>query len=602
MIILIEDKFKIKIQEHRENIERYNKVSNLLSTARIITFLITIYLIYVFFKNGFSSIYLLLGSVSSILFICLVLYHNTIREKLRFSKGIVNVNNRYISRIDGSWIDLNDIGEEFVNRDHRYSFDLDIVGKGSLFQLINITNTWNGRKELADTLLHARYNKDEILERQEAVKELGSKLDFCQKAEYISGKHSEKLQNPEKLIEYAESKETLFSSKKLKNLVRFLPIIFTPLFFVILIFKIESLYILAASLILIQYIMWFLGFSKINIILSSVGSFNYNLETYKNILEQIEREDFKSKKLNHIKKTLFDGKYSSTIAIKEIDKITQRINLKHSHLIYFLLNGLLLWDYECVFSLEDWRDKYGLEVKKWIEVIGEIECLMSLSVPLHIDESVNFPSIDDSKLSAKAKSLGHPLISSKDRVLNDVELDDNIFVITGSNMSGKTTFLRTLGINLVLAYSGAPVYASKMSCALMDIFTCMRVTDDLKNGISTFYAELLRIKEIIKYAEKDRKLIFLIDEIFRGTNSKDRILGAKNVLANLNEIGAIGAITTHDLELCQLDRYDRIKNYNFSEHYRNNKIFFDYKLREGKSTTTNARYLMKLVGIKILED
>ncbi len=419
---------------------------------------------------------------------------------------------------------------------------------------------------------------------------------------YLSGKHREKLQNPEKLIEYAESKETLFSSKGLRNLVRFFPIISTPLFFSTFIFKIEKLYILAMSLIILHYIMWILGFSKINMILSSVGSFNYNLETYKNILEQIESEDFKSKKLNNIKKILFEGKSSSIIAIKEIDKITQKINLKHSHLIYFLLNGLLLWDYECVFSLEDWRGKYGLEVKKWIEAIGEVECLMSLSVPLHIDESVSFPSIDDSRLSVKAISLGHPLITSKDRVLNDVNLDDSIFVITGSNMSGKTTFLRTVGVNLVLAYSGAPVYASIMSCAIMDIFTCMRVTDDLKNGISTFYAELLRIREIIAHAEKNNKLIFFIDEIFKGTNSKDRILGAKNVLANLNDIGAIGAITTHDLELCQLDKYDRIKNYNFSEHYRNNKIYFDYKLRQGKSTTTNAKYLMKLVGIRILED
>ncbi len=388
----------------------------------------------------------------------------------------------------------------------------------------------------------------------------------------------------------------------LRSLVRILPAIFVPLFFAIFIFKIEKLYILAISLIIMYYIIWFLGFSKINMILGSVGSFNYNLETYKNILEQIKNEDFKSRKLSNIKKILFEGKNSSIIAIKEIDKITQRINLKHSHLIYFLLNGLLLWDYECVFSLEDWRDKYGLEVKRWIEAIGEIECLMSLSLPLQIDESVTFPSIDDSKLSVKAVSLGHPLITNKDRVLNDVDLDDSIFVITGSNMSGKTTFLRTLGINLVLAYSGAPVYASEMTCAIMDIFTCMRVTDDLKNGISTFYAELLRIKEIIAHAENNNKLIFFIDEIFRGTNSADRILGAKNVLANLNEIGAIGAITTHDLELCQLEKYDRIKNYNFSEHYKNNKIYFDYKLREGKSTTTNARYLMKLVGISILED
>lgn len=598
----MKDKFSIRIQEHNKNIEKNTRLAGLLSTARVITFLILIYIIYIFFKTDFTKMYLLLSSILFILFLCLIIYHNAIKEKIRFSKGIVEINNRYISRIDGSWINFDDIGKEFIDRSHRYSFDLDIFGKGSIFQIINTTNTWNGRKELARSLMQNKYTIEEIVERQKAVKELSEKLDFCQKIEYISGKHSEKLKNPEKLIEYAESKDRLFSSKWLKNLVRILPVISMPLFFYIIIFKIEKLYILAASLIIFQYLIWLFGFPKINSILSSIGSLHYNLETYKNILEQIEKEDFKSKKINDIKEVLFKGKYSSLIAIREIDKIVQKVNLKNSHLIYFLLNGLLLWDYECTFSLEDWKNKYGFEVKKWLEAIGEIECLMSLSVPLHIDDHVTFPKLHDSNLSVKAKSLGHPLINSKDRVLNDVDLDDSIFIITGSNMSGKTTFLRTLGVNLVLAYSGAPVYASSMSCSLMDIFTCMRVTDDLKNGISTFYAELLRIKEIINHVEKNNKLIFLIDEIFKGTNSKDRILGAKNVIANLNKIGAIGAITTHDLELCQLDKYNRIKNYNFSEHYKNNKIFFDYKLRKGKSTTTNAKYLMKLVGIKLLED
>lgn len=599
---MVKDKFLMRIDKHNQCIEKYSGISNLLSTARVINFIAIAFLIYFIIKTNYNSTYILIGCILFIAFVLLIIYHNKIKDKLSYSKGIVDINNKYLARINGKWINFDDTGEEYVNKDHRYSFDLDIVGKESLFQLINVTNTWGGRTELADTLLQAKYSEEDILFRQEAIKELGDKLDLCQNIQYIAGKHREKLQNPEKLMEYAKSKETLFSSRKLRNLLRFAPIILTPLFFAILIFKIESMYIIAISLIVLNYIIWLLGFPQINNILSSVVSFKYNLETYKNILDLIEKEDFKSKNLRDMKKILFSGKYSSILAIKEIDKITQKINLKNSHLIYFLLNGLMLWDYECVFSLEDWKEKYGHEVKKWIEAIGEIESLMSLSVLLQIYEKITFPTIDNSKIGIKAVSLGHPLINSEDRVLNDVELYDNIFIITGSNMSGKTTFLRTLGINLVLAYSGAPVYANKMSCSVLDIFTCMRITDDLKNGISTFYAELLRIKEIIEHAKKNNNLIFFIDEIFKGTNSKDRILGAKNVLANLNVIGVIGAITTHDLELCELDRYDRIKNYNFSERYRNNKIYFDYKLRAGKSTTTNARYLMKSVGIKVLED
>lgn len=341
---------------------------------------------------------------------------------------------------------------------------------------------------------------------------------------------------------------------------------------------------------------------KNNKILGSVGSFKYNLETYVNMLKLLEKENFESKKLCDIKQILFNEKYSSILAIKELDKITEKINLRYNALLYIIFNGLFLWDYECVFSLDNWKTRYGLEVKKWIEAIGEIESLMSLSVLMQINEDVSFPIINNSKLKLKAEGLGHPLINNDQRILNDVELDDYIFIITGSNMSGKTTFLRTLGINLVLAYSGAPVHANKMTCPILDIFTSMRVTDDLKNGVSTFYAELLRIKDIINHAEKNKNMIFLIDEIFRGTNSVDRILGAKNVLANLNKLGIIGAITTHDLELCTLDKYNRIKNYNFSEQYKDNKIHFDYKIKSGKSTSTNAKYLMNLVGIKMLND
>ncbi len=166
-------------------------------------------------------------------------------------------------------------------------------------------------------------------------------------------------------------------------------------------------------------------------------------------------------------------------------------------------------------------------------------------------------------------------------------------------MSGKTTFLRTIGINLVLAYIGAPVFSDDMECSLLKIYTSMRITDDLKNGISTFYGELIRIKDIIDGAKIDKKMIFLIDEIFRGTNSKDRITGADTVIRNLSKAGVLGALTTHDLELCSISEDKRVRNYHFSEYYKDNKIYFDYKIREGKSTTTNAKYLMKIVGIDI---
>ncbi|TCU71555.1 MutS-like protein [Tissierella praeacuta] len=600
---MIKDKFMIRIQEQNENVKKYSNISSLISTVRFIIFLGIIAITYGITKINYKSIYVAIDFVFAMIFVALIVYHNIIKEKLNFAKEIININNKYLARINGDWLDFRDVGEEFINKKHRYSLDLDIVGKKSLFQFINIANTWNGRRILAETLLEAKYDKDEIYLRQEAIKELSNKLDFCQELEYLGGEHKKQLQDPEKLIEYAENKEVLIKSQRIRALIHFLPVFFILLSGIIIIFKIKKIYILIPFLILFQFLLWMIRFSKINGIIRPVGGFRYNLETYVNILKLLEKEKFESEKLNDIKEILFNEKYSSILAIKDLDKITEKINLRYNNaLIYLVFNGLFLWDYECVFLLENWKNKYGVKVKMWVEAIGEIEALMSLSVLMQIDEGVSFPTIENSRLRVMAEKLGHPLISSSDRILNNIEMDNSIFIITGSNMSGKTTFLRTIGINLALAYSGGPVHATKMSCPILDIYTSMRITDDLKNGISTFYAELLRIKEIIDAANENKKIVFLIDEIFRGTNSEDRILGAKNVLGNLNKLGVIGAITTHDLELCILDKYNRIKNYHFSEQYKDNKIYFDYKIKLGKSTSTNAKYLMKSVGIEILED
>lgn len=277
------------------------------------------------------------------------------------------------------------------------------------------------------------------------------------------------------------------------------------------------------------------------------------------------------------------------------------ISIRSNGILYILFNIVFLWDYQSSFALENWKAKFGSNVETWLSSIGEIESLTSLTVPLQIENGLSFPKIDSSKFTINAKAIGHPLIKKEERVYNDISIEDKILIITGSNMSGKTTFLRTLGINMVLTNAGAPVFSSELSLPIMDIYTSMRITDDLKNKISTFYGELLRIKEILDYGKVHKNTFFLIDEIFRGTNSKDRIYGARNVLLNLNKNGLMGAITTHDLEICELDNDKRIVNYNFSEKYVDGLIDFDYKIKPGKSTTTNAKHLMKTVGIELLE-
>jgi DNA mismatch repair ATPase MutS len=255
-------------------------------------------------------------------------------------------------------------------------------------------------------------------------------------------------------------------------------------------------------------------------------------------------------------------------------------------------------------ALDKWKREYGENVEKWLKVIGEFEALSSLAL-INFDYPERcFPKFNDDDLVLRAKGIYHPLLPGSP-VTNDVQLGRNhrILLITGSNMSGKSTLLRTLGINLVLAYAGAPVSAESFNCSLMNIYTCMRISDNLEKNISSFYAEILRIKKIVKAVTSGETIFFLLDEIFKGTNSIDRHLGAETLIDRLSRKNALGLVSTHDLELGSIeDQNNNVKNYHFQEYYKNDDIHFDYKLKPGVSTTRNAVYLMKMAGIKFEEN
>lgn len=598
---ILENEFYRKKEYYFDLENSLKKQTNLISNIR---FLLIIFIIYIGFKieNNGNSIFLILEIILILFFLALVVYHSKLKEKRHKASLLLNINERYLDRLNDNWMRFEDIGSEFLNNDHNYSHDLDVIGENSLFQMLNITNTHTGRKMFAEELLNPRKNKYQIYSRQQSIIELSGDIDLVQEIEYLTLKKKKDLKDPDKLIEYAESDTTVVKNKFLKEFIRILPIL-TITINILGIFTDSAILIYSGMFFaIVQVMIWLISMFKNNVLLSTVGYLKYNLETYLEVLKVIEKKSFISNGLIDIKKMMFSDESSSIIAIKQLDTITQIINLRNGAISNIVLNALFLWDYQCIFLLENWKEKYGNRVAHWIEGIGQIESLMSFSVLHNVDQHIVFPEIVEGVPKVVAKEMGHPLINKENRVYNDLNLDNQIFIITGSNMSGKTTFLRTIGVNLVLAYNGAGVCASEMTSTTLDIMTSMRVQDDLAAGISTFYAEILRIKKIIDKSEEDDNMIFLIDEIFTGTNSLDRISGAKNVLANLNKKHTIGAITTHDLELCELDKEQRIKNYHFKDTYRDDSIIFDYKIRNGKSTSTNAKNLMRIAGIKIIEE
>ncbi len=277
---------------------------------------------------------------------------------------------------------------------------------------------------------------------------------------------------------------------------------------------------------------------------------------------------------------------------------------RHNHpIIYVPVNTLTFWDLFTAKKLSAWKKSSGASLETWLGVISEFEVQVSLAGLAYDNPGWVYPEITEELPVLHASSLGHPLINPEERICNDLDLPSpgTALIITGSNMSGKSTLLRTVGLNLVLAYAGAPVCAADLKAAFMPIYSKMQVVDDLTQGVSTYYAELTRIKKVIEAARAGEHIIYLLDEIFKGTNSKDRILGTKAVIRMLSSLPTLGLLTTHDLELAVLadENPELVKNYHFDDQIEDNRISFDYKLKPGVSTSTNAIALMKMVGIDV---
>lgn len=591
----------------KESFAKYNslekemrKKAGNLSFLRLLVFAAGVFISVIAAKNGGRYYCITAALVSAIVFIITVKKHTDIKEKADSFGRLAEVNKRYLMRIDGRWTDLKDEGKEFQNSEHDYSEDLNVFGRASLFQLINITNTYKGRKILAELLAGADKDAESIRKRQEAVQDILSIDEFMQIIE-SEGLAEEKLsEDPEKLFKYFEERKGPFHKKMERVPFLVLPSV-TVASLIWYALVPPAGYVLPLCLITLQLIISLYGYLKIRPELALVYNYRNKIKIYYNLLKIIENTEFKSTLGQELKNKINTSGKLASAHIKSLNSLVEAVSIQYNPMLYFMLNTVLLWDFQCLFALNKWKESSGINLRRWLDAIGNIEALSSLGVISCINKNSCWPEVSDDGLIINAKDMGHPLISESKRVCNDFKFENSIGVITGSNMSGKTTFIRTAGINLVLAYAGGPVCAGSFSCSAMDILTSMKITDDLSNGISTFYAELLRIKKIIDHSKLKRKMIFLIDEIFRGTNSMDRITGAESVLRNLDREWIAGLISTHDFELCNMEKgsESRIKNYHFTEEYTDGGIYFDYKLKIGPSTTRNAKYLMRMVGIEI---
>lgn len=542
-----------------------------------------------FFNREYLYIF---AFIMLIFFVVLVFWHTKLMDRLIYLKARLVVVENYIARYGDKWKDFTETGVDYLESVTGVMKDLDIVGKNSLFQYLNIAVTLRGKKRLLDKLTRTKFDGDLIVQEQEAVKELGNKDKFVIDFETY-GKILLKPKTVEKVIEEfivnIKNNQKVKSWKAARYIIPVLTIIALIMFLFEIVFKFAV--IIFPVLIFGQWIIMIINFNKNNILFKQISELSKCLTSYQNLCELVENTNFSSLHLNKLKNKL----HNSSQAFNELKAISSSIKQRNNLLAALLLNGILLWDVNCRERYELWVSKYSNQVNDWIDTIGELESLISLQVLLKTKHLTTFAKFNDN-MHLEFDEAYHPLIDDKRAVANSFTMDKHVCVITGSNMSGKTTFLRTIGVNLVLAYAGGPVMARSFKCSLMKIYTSMRLEDDL-SGISTFYAELLRIKEIVEANNKGERMIALIDEIFKGTNSNDRIYGAIETVKQLASNNIFTFITTHDFELCELENQVPCINYHFKEYYQDNKIMFDYLIKKGRCKTTNAKYLLHMVGI-----
>ncbi len=532
-------------------------------------------------------------------FLFILAKHLSNNDAIKNLERLIQINGSEIEILDHHFTHLPG-GEEFKPEHHEYANDLDIFGRASLFQYINRCNSEQAKKMFSNWLLSPSSHQT-ILERQEAVKELAPKIEWRQQLQSYGIAHSINIATETKIEDWIKE-DLKFINKPYWKLLRFiLPLISLTLLALHLtgVLASNAFYPLIILMLAIS-----LGISKL--IMPEYAKLNKvapQLETLSDSVEWIEKEDLKSKLLAELKGKYIDRSVRSSQTIKQLKNILDRTDIRLNPLVFIPLNTFIFWDLQQVLVLENWKKENKMHISDWFHSLAEIESISSLANLSFNHPGWAFPVIAEEHGTVIADSLGHPLIPKENLVTNSFSTAGNegLNLVTGSNMAGKSTFLRSVGVNIVLAMMGSAVCAKSFTVSNMKVISSMRVNDNLEENTSTFYAELKKLKEVIEAVYRNEEVFLLLDEILRGTNSADRHTGSKALIKQLIRHNAAGLIATHDLELAKLaDEFpDKLHNYHFDVQVAGDELYFDYKLKKGVCTSMNASLLMKKIGIEL---
>jgi hypothetical protein len=498
---------------------------------------------------------------------------------------------RGLARMDDRWAGQGREGREFEDPAHPYAGDLDLFGRGSLFELLCTVRTRAGEKTLAHWLL-APGTPAEIRDRQAAVRELRDRLDLREDLARL-GDDAAAGVRPDELGAWGSAAGALTPPIRLAARLLTAASVVSLILFVLGI----SPYPFAGSVLAILMFNWRVS-GRIEHVVGLGERAERELDLLAKVLKRLGAEPFAAPRL----KSLQDSLRDAAAQVERLARLVQRLQSVRNELIKALA-GLILWKAHCAFALEDWRGRWGREIPRWLDAVGEIEALGALAMYAYENPADPFPEILDGDARFEGEQLGHPLLSRRTCVRNDVTLGaaPRVLIVSGSNMSGKSTLLRTIGVNATLALAGAPVRAKRLALTPLALGATIRVQDSLQAGMSRFYAEISRIKQLTEIAAGPRPLLFLLEEVLAGTNSQDRKTGAELLVREFLRRKAIGLVTTHDLALAAAADAlgGAASNVHFEDQLVDGKLSFDYILRPGVVTRSNALALMKAIGLPV---
>lgn len=598
---MIYNKYQDRIQRTKEEILRLNKAINQNSFARL----------FVIVGGGALLFYLIqkenLLLLSLAVLIIIFLFAFLVRRQSKLEKvhadaeAFLRVNENEITLRDTRRTIYND-GAEFEDGGHQYTSDLDIFGQFSLFSLVNRCATALGITKLASWFQYAA-TKAKIEERQKAIAEIAEDLDWSQKFQSkLLFNIGQKIEVKSFLLRYFEGSSLTFGGAFMRLYVPIAP-------FVLLVGVLLSLFVTPIWTVLLVlglvHLFWTLGLAgKVGLFSSRIDKVGRILAAYAEGIALVEERTFVATESKRLQQQLsVDGKPLSG-AFRELSKLINNLDARNNMLMGAILNIVLLWDFKYVMRIVQWKSKYEADILEAFDIIAEFEALNSLAVLKRNHPSWTTPELLSNTTNDKivAAGIAHPLIPVEQSVTNDYSNEQHrIALITGSNMAGKSTFLRTIGINAVLAYAGAVTCAAVFKLPIYNLISYMRIRDSLNESTSTFKAELDRMKFILDTVKQDRDSFFLIDEMLRGTNSVDKYLGSRAIIRKLIAMEGKGMVATHDLQLASLEEENigRVQNYHFDIRVEEGEMLFDYKLKYGRCTIFNASLLLKGIGIDV---